>query len=116
MKKLTFLFSTALFFSLTHALCCILPYLTWGVGLIGLPLYVSFLLPFQPYLIVFQLIAMVYIIHQIRLRYKHHHQKAKIGIGLLVVLHTLLLILPYFHHAQAEKKNHFGKKIIQNIK
>jgi hypothetical protein len=24
--------------------------------------------------------------------------------------------LPYFHHAQAEKKNHFGKKIIQNIK
>lgn len=116
MKKLTILFSTTLIFSLTHIFCCILPYLTWGLGLMGLPLYMSFLLPLQPYLIVLQAIVMIYIIHRIRLRYKHHQRKTKIGIGIWLVLYILLLIFPYFQHAQAEKKNHFGKKIIQNIR
>ncbi|SFF41592.1 hypothetical protein [Thermoflexibacter ruber] len=116
MKKLTILFSSALIFSLTHALCCILPYLIWGLGLMGLPFYMSFLLPLQPYWIVLQVIVMIYTIHRIRLRYKHHQRKTKIGIGVLVVLHILLLIFLHFQHAQAEKKNHFGKKIIQNIR
>lgn len=116
MKKITLLFSTTLFFSLTHVLCCILPYLTWGLGLIGLPIYMSFLLPIQPYLIVLQVIIMIYIIHQIRLRYKHHQTKTKIGIGVLMIANILLLVFLHFQHVQAEKKNHFGRKIIQNIR
>ncbi len=116
MKKFLLLFSTTLSFSLAHALCCMLPYLTWGVGLIGLPLYINFLLPSQSYLIVLQLILFIYTLYRVHLRYKPYYPKIKIGVGILLLLYILLLIFPYYQHAQAEKKSYFGKKIIQKIK
>ncbi len=116
MKKFLLLFSTTLSFSLAHTLCCMLPYLAWSVGLIGLLPYVNFLLPFQSYLIVLQLVLFIYTVYRAHTRYRPYYPKIKIGVGVLLLLYVLLLIFPYYQHAQAEKKNYFGKKIIQKIK
>lgn len=114
MKKLIPLFSSTLFFTISHIICCLLPYV--ALGLVSLPLYLSFFTHLQPYIFTLQLMVLLYNFHYLYFRRKKALTKAKIVFWATLFISIFAFLFPYYRHAQAQKNNSFGKSIIQNLK
>ena len=115
MKKLIPLFSTTLILTISHILCCFLPYMALFSGILGLS-YFTYLVEIRVYIAFIQVIILSYNFYYIYCKIGNKLIKPQIMFWLMFVISILAFIFPYYNHAKSQKANTFGKNIISKIK